>query len=62
KYLIGAIVLGFLLQIVLLEVPFLAQAFKLQPLHLRSWLEIIGLGIFPLVLNEVFKLFKKISK
>lgn len=62
KYLIGAIVLGFLLQIVLLEVPFFAQAFKLQPLHLRSWLEIMGLGVFPLVLNEVFKLFKKISK
>lgn len=59
KYLVGAIVLGFLLQILVLEVPFLSDAFHLQSLHLQGWLEIIGLGIFPLVLNELIKLFRK---
>lgn len=58
-FLLGAIVLGFLLQLLVLHVPFLASAFKLQPLHLQSWVEIIGLGLIPLIINESLKVFKK---
>ncbi len=59
KFLVGAIIIGFLLQVLVLEVPALSEAFRLQSLHLRGWLEIMGLGLFPLVLNEIVKLFRK---
>lgn len=58
-YLLGAIVLGFVLQLLVLHIPFLANAFKLQPLHFQSWVEIIGLGLIPLLINEFLKLFRK---
>lgn len=59
KFLVAAIIVGFLLQILVLEVPILSEAFKLQSLHLRGWLEVMGLGLFPLLLNELLKLFRK---
>lgn len=58
KYLTGAIVLGFAIQTLVLEIPVLQNAFKLQSLHWKGWLEVIGLGLIPLILNEVFKVFK----
>ncbi len=55
KYLVGAVILGFLLQVLVLEVPALADAFKLQSLHIRGWLEVMALGLTPLLLNEMAK-------
>jgi Ca2+-transporting ATPase len=57
-YLLGSIVLGFALQLIVLYVPFMQTAFRLQPLHAQGWLEVIGLGLIPLVVVEVMKLFK----
>lgn len=58
-YLWGAIIVGLSLQLIVLEVPFLTQAFQLSSLPLSSWNEIIFLGLVPLAVHEVFKRIKK---
>lgn len=58
-YLIGAIVVGILLQLVVITVPFLANAFEVHNLSLREWGIVIAFSLVPLVVNEIFKLFMK---
>ena len=55
KYLIGAIVLGFGLQLLVMGIPVMQKAFKLQMLDSRSWLFALGLGMVPFLLNEIVK-------
>nr|WP_201767685.1 cation-translocating P-type ATPase [Sporolactobacillus laevolacticus] len=55
KYLIGAILLGIILQFIVISVPFLASAFHVQMLSLRDWMIVIGFGLVPLVVNEIIK-------
>lgn len=62
KYLIGAIVIGFILQLGVISVPFLANAFKVHNLSLRDWIIVIGFALVPLALNEIIKLFTRIFK
>lgn len=62
KYLIGAIILGLLLQLVVIEVPFMQKAFKLQMLDLQGWIMVIILGLVPLLLNEAYKLIIRFNK
>ncbi|MCX2742159.1 cation-translocating P-type ATPase [Pontibacter anaerobius] len=57
RFLIGAIVLGLLLQLVIIGVPVMQQAFNLQMLDFRGWVTVIILGVVPLVLNELFKVY-----
>jgi len=57
KYLIGAIVTGLLLQLIVIAIPSMQKAFKLQMLDLKGWLMAIGLGLAPLLFNEVYKIF-----
>ena len=59
KYLIGAIVLGLVLQIGVMFIPFLRDAFGLVMLDSRGWTIAIIAGIVPFVLSEVVKLFRK---
>ncbi|WP_234110980.1 cation-translocating P-type ATPase [Chryseobacterium sp. R2A-55] len=59
-YLIGALVLGVVLQLLLLFVPFLQDAFQLHFPDAGGWLTACGLGLVPLVFSEVHKLFKRI--
>jgi Ca2+-transporting ATPase len=61
RYLVGAIVLGLLLQVFVLSVPFMRNAFKLQVLDLTGWINAIGLGLMPLALNEIVKVFMRSS-
>ncbi|MDF2801832.1 MAG: ATPase [Anaerocolumna sp.] len=61
-YLIGAIVIGFILQLTVISVPFLANAFKVHNLSVRDWLIVIGFALVPLALNEIIKLFMRIFK
>lgn len=61
-YLIGAIVIGFILQLTVISVPFLANAFKVHNLSGRDWLIVIGFALVPLALNEIIKLFIRIFK
>lgn len=62
KWLIGAVVTGLLLQLLVMGIPFLQAAFKLQMLDLRGWLYVGGLGLLPVAANEIFKAFKRSGK
>jgi len=62
KYLIGAILLGIFLQLIVIEIPVMQRAFHLQMLDLGGWIIAISLGLVPLLLNELFKLFIRIRK
>ena len=59
KYLVGAIILGFGLQLIVLYVPVMREAFKLQAIGVQDWLLALGLGIVPLVADEIIKLFRR---
>jgi Ca2+-transporting ATPase len=57
KYLVGAIVLGVMLQLLVIGIPFMQRAFRLQMLDLGGWLIAIALGLVPLLINEIVKIF-----
>lgn len=61
-YLIAAVVFGFALQVIIISVPFLADAFKVQPLEMQDWLIVLGLSLIPFVLKELSKLFIRYEK
>ena len=62
KYLVGAIVLGFGLQLVVIGIPAMQNAFKLQMLDARGWVIVILAGMVPLIFNELYKLFLRTNK
>ncbi len=62
KYLVGAIVLGLALQLLVIGIPFMQDAFGLQMLDLKGWLMVIGLGLVPLLLSELLKVFRRGQK
>ena len=53
--LIGAIVLGLFLQFVVISVPFLSSAFKLQILSPNDWAIVFAFALIPLFINEIIK-------
>jgi len=57
KFLAGSVIIGFGLQLLVLYIPFMRQAFKLQAIGLYEWLIVLGLGLCPLVFSEIFKIF-----
>lgn len=57
KVLVGSIVLGLLLQVIVIEIPAMREAFGLQMLDMGGWLMAIALGIVPLIVNEIYKIF-----
>ncbi|NDK55606.1 cation-translocating P-type ATPase [Pontibacter fetidus] len=61
-YLIGAIALGLLLQLVIIGVPFTQQAFNLHMLDRNGWLMVLVLGVVPLLLNELYKLYLRLRQ
>ncbi len=61
KFLIGAIVVGILLQLVVITVPALATAFGVHSLSLVEWAIVIGFALIPLIVNEIIKAFSKSS-
>lgn len=56
KYLIGAVVLGLLLQHAVIAIPFFQEAFKLEMFGFEGWLLVVTLGLVPLLINEFVKL------
>jgi Ca2+-transporting ATPase len=62
KYLIGAIIIGFILQLGVISVPFLASAFKVQMLSGRDWGLVIIFALIPLAVNEIVKMFMRIQE
>lgn len=57
-YLIGAVVLGIVLQILIVSIPTLAEIFKLTALPLTTWLLVTAIALVPAILNEIRKFFK----
>ncbi len=59
KYLVGAILVGILAQLLVIEIPFMREAFGLQMLDAKGWAMAIVLGLLPLALNELYKFIRK---
>lgn len=57
KFLILAIVVGFMLQLIVISVPLLASAFKVQMLSAGDWGLVILFSLVPFILKELSKLF-----
>ena len=57
KYLIGAIIIGLMMQLTVIEIPGMRDAFKLQMLDLGGWITVVLLGLAPLIFNELGKIF-----
>ena len=62
KLMIGACILGFLLQFAVTEVPFLVQAFGTSPLSGREWMRLGILAAAPLFAHEFIALFSHEGK
>ena len=61
KYLIGAFILGTLMQITVVVVPQIAKVFKLVPLSSTQWIYTIAISIIPLVIMEIQKKFEEVK-
>ncbi|MDD4834146.1 MAG: cation-translocating P-type ATPase [Lutispora sp.] len=61
-FLIGAILIGFILQFGVISVPFLANAFNVHNLSIRDWGLVILFALIPLIVNEVIKVFMRSAK
>ena len=55
KYLMGAFILGTLLQIMVVIIPSIARIFELVPLTNTQWMYTIGISLLPLVIVEIQK-------
>lgn len=55
-YLIGAIIIGLILQLGVISIPFFAKAFKVQGLSGRDWLLVFGFALIPLIIKELIKI------
>lgn len=62
RYLFGSVVLGLLLQLIVLYVPFMTAAFKLQAVGVAEWAGVLALSAIPLLANEVMKIFARRGK
>jgi Ca2+-transporting ATPase len=58
----GAILVGILLQLIVIEIPAMQRAFHLQMLDLEGWMIAISLGLIPLLFNEILKIFIRAHK
>lgn len=62
KYLVGAIIIGLILQLGVISVPFLASAFKVHMLSLQDWGLVFGFALIPVMVNEFVKLISRIKE
>ncbi len=60
RRLAGAIVLGILLQIAVIYIPVVREAFRLKIPDGNGWFMIILLGTVPLIANEILKIIKRL--
>ena len=56
KYLIGSFLLGTLLQVVVVIVPYFAKIFDLVPLNQTQWIYTIGISFLPIIIIELQKM------
>lgn len=62
RYLVGAIIIGLFLQLIVIGIPAMQKAFNLQNLDLYGWIMAIGLGLVPLLMNEVINICLRFKK
>jgi len=62
KYLIGSIIIGFILQFGVISVPALAGAFKVHNLSFGDWELVLLFALTPLIVNEIIKVFMRSAK
>lgn len=62
KYLAGSFIIGLFLQAVVIMVPSIAVVFKVFKLSGADWLVLLLLSFIPVIVNEMIKLFKHLSK
>ncbi|WP_300382855.1 calcium-translocating P-type ATPase, SERCA-type [Clostridium sp.] len=62
KWLIGSIVLGIFIQFAIITIPFTATIFKVYPLTLNDWILVILISLIPFLINEILKIFFRISE
>lgn len=62
KYLVGAVLIGILLQDIVITVPFLRNVFNVFDLNGKDWAIVAVLSVMPLLINEIAKLIKRTSK
>lgn len=56
-YLVGAVILGFILQLGVIAIPIIADAFKVRNLSVSDWGLVMLFSLVPFILNEISKLF-----
>jgi len=61
-YLIGAIILGFALQLMVLFIPVMRESFKLQLISVQDWGIILLFGLVPMLINELIKWIYRIRR
>lgn len=54
-YLIGAFIVGAILQISVVLIPSIAKIFDVVPLNKMQWIYTIGISILPIILVEIQK-------
>lgn len=59
KFLIGAIVIGILLQLLVISIPVLATAFGVHSISLLDWCIVLGFALIPLIVNEIIKVLNR---
>ena len=60
-YLLGAFILGTLLQVIVVAVPQIAKIFDVVPLNRVQWIYTIGISILPIVIVEMQKKLNEIK-
>ncbi len=62
KYLNMSFIIGIVLQIIIIQIPQIANIFKVTGLNITDWDIVIILAIIPFVVNELIKTFIKFKK
>ena len=57
---IGSFILGTLLQVIVVIVPYFAKVFELVPLNGMQWLYTVMISIVPIVVVEIQKMVKRL--
>ncbi|NLK93666.1 MAG: calcium-translocating P-type ATPase, PMCA-type [Clostridiales bacterium] len=57
KYLSLSIILGILVQVLIVNIDFLAKIFKVYSLTFKDWIFIVLISMIPLIINELIKIY-----
>ncbi len=61
KYLLGAFILGTIMQVIVVTVPSFTSVFKLVPLNKTQWLYTLGISVLPIIIIELQKKLNEIK-